>query len=124
MRAPLTLVRFGSDPSELENPASLADTQAAKQSLSSNVMVSICPIKPKQQRRTITAGSIFFFLKKKAHRVRAGTHPSFQINGEPVWHVDHLESLFNLLVKLHLPQVLPLASLEVKYEMSSPPPGD
>lgn len=49
MRAFFTLVRFGSDPSELENPASLADTQAAKQSLSSNVMVSICPIEPKQQ---------------------------------------------------------------------------
>lgn len=56
---------------------------------------------------------------KKSSRIRAGTHPSFQINREPVWHVDHLESLFNLLVKLHFPQVLPLASLEVKYKMSS-----
>lgn len=37
-----TILRFGSDPSELENPASFAETQAAKQSLSSNVMVSIC----------------------------------------------------------------------------------
>lgn len=36
------VLRFGSDPSELEKPASFADTQAAKQSLSSNVMVSIC----------------------------------------------------------------------------------
>lgn len=35
------ILHFGSDPSELENPASLADTQAAKQSLSSSVMVSI-----------------------------------------------------------------------------------
>ena len=32
---------LGSDASGLENPASLADTQAAKQSLSSSVMVSI-----------------------------------------------------------------------------------
>lgn len=36
------LLHLGSDPSELEKPASFADTQAAKQSLSSNVMVSIC----------------------------------------------------------------------------------
>ena len=36
------VLHFGSDPSELENPASFADTQAAKQSLSSKVIVSIC----------------------------------------------------------------------------------
>lgn len=35
------ILHFGSDPSELENPASFADTHAAKQSLSSSVMVSI-----------------------------------------------------------------------------------
>lgn len=34
-------LHFGSDPSELEKPASFADTQAAKQSLSSKVIVSI-----------------------------------------------------------------------------------
>lgn len=33
--------RFGSEPSGLVNPASLAETQAAKQSLSSSVIVSI-----------------------------------------------------------------------------------
>lgn len=37
------VIHFGSDPSELENPASFADTQAAKQSLSSSVIVSIYP---------------------------------------------------------------------------------
>lgn len=34
--------RFGSDPSGLLKPASFAETQAAKQSLSSKVIVSIC----------------------------------------------------------------------------------
>lgn len=34
--------RFGSDPSGLLKPASFAETQAAKQSLSSKVIVNIC----------------------------------------------------------------------------------
>lgn len=42
------------------------------------------------------------------------THPSFQINREPVWHIDHFEALFNLFIKLHFPQVFTLASLKVK----------
>lgn len=54
--------------------------------------------------------------------MRKVAHPCFQINREPVWHIDHLESLFNLLVKLHFPQVFTLASLEVKYKMIPPPP--
>lgn len=41
-----SFLHFGSDPSELEKPASFADTQAAKQSLSSSVMVSICSTTP------------------------------------------------------------------------------
>lgn len=39
------------------------------------------------------------------------THPSFQVNREPIWHVDHLETLFNLFVKLHFPQVFALTGL-------------
>lgn len=47
---------------------------------------------------------------------RFETHPSFQINREPIWHIDHLEALFNLFVKFNLPQVFALTCLQVKCE--------
>lgn len=51
--------------------------------------------------------------------IRFVTHPSFQINREPIWHIDHLEPLFNLFIKLHFPQVFTLASLKVKHIKSA-----
>lgn len=44
------ILHFGSDPSELEKPASFAETQAAKQSLSSKVIVSIYWKRAEQSR--------------------------------------------------------------------------
>lgn len=51
--------RFGSDPSGLLKPASLAETQAAKQSLSSKVIVSIC-----QQQKLLAACHLDTFSKR------------------------------------------------------------
>lgn len=123
------ILHFGSDPSELEKPASFADTQAAKQSLSSRVMVSIysAPYKGEaaqlwdantRLRKTFWAGN--HKNNTAADRWESfciskfRTYPSLQINGEPIWHIDHLEALFNLFIKLHFPQVFTLASLEIK----------
>lgn len=116
------ILHFGSDPSELENPASFADTQAAKQSLSSNVIVSIYSVRRRAMRLLTSRQQL---MDNKFLCFQVWTHPSFQIYREPVWHIDHLEALFNLFVKFHFPQVFPLASLKVKqpikWEQSSPP---
>lgn len=45
----------------------------------------------------------------------ASTHPSFKINREPVWHVDHLEPLLNFFVKLHFAQVFTFTGLRAKH---------
>lgn len=55
---------------------------------------------------------------KNSNIIRFVTHASFQINREPIWHIDHLEPLLNLLVKLHLPQVFTLTGLRAKHTKS------
>lgn len=117
------ILHLGSDPSELENPASFADTQAAKQSLSSSVMVSIylAQYKRTHSYETPTPGSGTSWKTSQLLRQMTfsriswfRTYPGFQINREPIWHIDHFEALFDLFIKLHFPQVFTLASLKVK----------
>lgn len=49
---------------------------------------------------------------------KVSTHPSFQINREPIWHVDHLEPLLNFFIKLHFAQVFTLTGLRAKHTQS------
>lgn len=46
-------------------------------------------------------------------------HPSFQINREPIWHIDHLEALLNFFIKLHFAQVFTLTGLRIKHSKSA-----
>lgn len=45
---------------------------------------------------------------------RVVSHPSFQVYGEPVWHIHHFKSLLNFFFKIYFPKVFNFTCLYIK----------